>query len=70
MQKSGNVAIIAHFTFGDECVAQMYLNRTLIQYMHIQAIMYPIYCMRTDSDYIYATHSDKLGNRILHLLAY
>ncbi len=40
-----------------ECVAQMYLNRTLIQHMHIKAIIYPIYCMRTDSDCIYATHS-------------
>ncbi len=42
----------------EECVAQMYLNRTLIQHMHIQAIIYPIYCMRIDSDYIYATHSE------------
>ncbi len=39
----------------------MYLNRTLIQYMHIQAIILPIYCMCTDSDYIYATHSEVIA---------
>ena len=48
----------------------MYLNHTLIQYMHILAIILPIYCMCAESDYVYATHSynqDEYDRRVLKM---